>query len=111
LAEDNDIVNEAQINLPFTINYDSAQVLAFIEMVNARRKPRMTIEVNLKGCFVDVGDLIRLDLEDIGLESNMLFEVVNWNLVPSESGNVVRLSLVGGTRYVNPATVPITEID
>ena len=111
LAEDNGVVNEAEISLPFTIDYDSAQVLAFIEMVNARRKPRMSIQVNLKGCFIDVGDLIILDLSSIGLEDDMLFEVITWNLMPSENGNIVRLDLIGGTRYVNPASVPITPID
>jgi hypothetical protein len=102
LAEDNGITNQVQLSLPLTIDDLKAQKLAYIEMANSRRKLRLSLTVDLKGCFVDVGDRLQLDLTSIGFPSSVqYFEVVSWELTPSTDGTVVTLGLLGGSRYVN----------
>ena len=110
LAEDNGITNQVQVSLPLTIEDTKAQKLAWIEMANSRRRYRLSLEVDLKGCFVDVGDRLDLDLTSIGIPDVGPFEVVSWELSPSTDGTTVKLGLVGGSRYINLLNLPFEPV-
>ena len=94
LADDNDVLTERELNLPFVTSSAAAQRIAKQTLLRSRLQITMSAEFSLAAIDVEVGDFINIstqtdgNLDRYGWGAGKEFEVMSWKLVIGDGGDI-----------------------
>lgn len=91
-AEDNDIENTLDLQLPLTTSESAAQRLAKLTLFRAREQMTLSADFGLEAFSVQVGDIVAFTNERYGWNEKE-FEVVGWRFETSGDGGDLRVNL------------------
>lgn len=94
LADDNGVLTERELNLPFVTSSSAAQRIAKQSLLRSRLQITMYAEFSLEALDVEVGDFIYVSTQTdeggdrYGWGSGKEFEVMGWKLVIGDGGDI-----------------------
>jgi len=86
IAQDNDVEQPLDFELPLTTSSATAQRLAKLTLLRGREQMSLSADFGLNAFDVEVGEIIALDIDRYGW-SNKEFEVTGWRFGPSDEGD------------------------
>jgi hypothetical protein len=92
IAEDNNIPQPLDLELPFTTDSATAQRLAKLTLFRGREQATIFAEFGMNAFDVEVGEIIELDISRYGWSSKE-FEVIGWQLKANEDAGDLRVAL------------------
>jgi len=101
-AEDGGQRQFLDLDLPFTIESNTAQRLAKIALFRNRQQVTISSTVSFKGFQLDVGDTVNVTLDRYGF-SNKVFEVAEWSMAIIEENGSPAFGINLALRETNSA--------